>query len=173
MLRFIPYLAGIALFAQAQPVSKPEFDAASVRVDNGAFRPGALALKGGPGSSDPARITAVQMPLSMLIEKAYEMEDDQLEGPDWVRDLNGHRYTISATMPPETTKGQFQLMLQQLLAERFHLKLHEEVRSFPAYDLVALPGQVKLRAWTPEPIPDQPDLAFETGSDQFPLVPAV
>jgi uncharacterized protein (TIGR03435 family) len=170
LLRFTPYLASIALCAQTQPA----FDAASVRPDNGALRPSALTMKGGPGSDDPGRFTVVQMPLRMLIAKAYEIEDDQLEGPAWLGDLNRHRYTISATMPPETTKQQFQLMLQQLLAERFNLKLHTEVRSFPGYELVTLPGPAKLRTWTPAPIPDGPDPAnvpgFAVDSEEFPLV---
>ncbi len=171
LLRFTPYLASIVLSAQTQPA----FDVASVRADNGAIRPGALTMKGGPGSEDPGRFTVVQIPLNMLIVKAYEIEYDQLEGPDWIRDLNGHRYTISATMPPETTKQQFQLMLQELLAERFDLKLHQETRSFPGYELVTLPGPARLRAWTPGPITDGPDPAnvrgFAVGADQFPLVP--
>ena len=166
ILRFAPYFASIALTAQ------PAFDVASVRADNSGFRPGALTMKGGPGSDDPARLTVVQMPLSMLIEKAYDIEDDQLVGPGWLRDLNGHRYTISATMPPETTKEQFQLMLQQLLAERFSLKLHEEVRPFLAYELSTLPGPARLRQWTPEPIPDGPQMGFHKDSDGYPVVPA-
>jgi len=175
LLRITPCLASLALFAQTAPVSKPAFDVASVRADNGAFRPSAGAIKGGPGSDDPARFTVVQVPLKMLIMKAYEIEYDQIQGPDWLRDINGHRFTISATMPSDTTHRQFQLMLQQLLADRFNLKLHEEVRSFPGYELVTLPGPAKLRAWTPGPKPDGPDPAnvrgFAVDSEQFPLVP--
>lgn len=165
LVRFTPYLASIALFAQA-------FDVASVRPDNGAFRPDRFTMKGGPGSDDPGRFTAVQVPLGTLILKAYDIEADQLEGPEWIHDLNRHNYTITATMPPDTTKPQFQLMLQQLLAERFNLKPHEEVRPFPGYELVTLPGPIRLQAWTPAPVPDQPDLRFRVGADEFPLVPS-
>jgi uncharacterized protein (TIGR03435 family) len=41
-------------------------------------------------------------------------------------------YDIDATMPPGTTKEQFQEMLQNLLVERFHLEFHRERRNFPA-----------------------------------------
>jgi uncharacterized protein (TIGR03435 family) len=56
-----------------------------------------------------------------------------------------YAYTISATFPPDTTLAQFQLMLQNLLAERFHLALHHETRASPGYDLVILPGGTKLK----------------------------
>jgi uncharacterized protein (TIGR03435 family) len=35
------------------------------------------------------------------------------------------------------TKEQFRLMMQNLLAERLHLKIHMESKEFPAYELVA------------------------------------
>jgi uncharacterized protein (TIGR03435 family) len=168
LLRFAPYLVTIALSAQT-------FEVASVRADNGAFRPGGPGMKGGPGSNDPGLFNAVQVPLRFLILKAYDIEADQLEGPEWIADLNRNKYTVSARMPPDTTKQQFELMLQQLLAERFNLKLREESRSFAAYELVTLPGPIKLRRSTPGPVPDGPDPAnvrgFAVDSDQFPLVP--
>jgi uncharacterized protein (TIGR03435 family) len=74
-------------------------------------------------------------------------------------------------MPPQTTKAQFQLVLQHLLAERFNLKLHSEVRSFPGYELVTLSGPAKLQAWTPGPIPDGPERGFSIDSDGYPMVP--
>jgi uncharacterized protein (TIGR03435 family) len=168
LLRFTPFLASIALSAQT-------FDVASVRADLGAIRPGGLTIKGGPGSDDPGRFIATQVSLRMLILKAYGIEADQLEGPEWINDANRHSYTISATMPPETTKHDFPLMMQRLLAERFNLKLHEDVRPFPAYELTTLPGPAKLRPWTPGPVADGPDPAnvrgFAVDSEQFPIVP--
>jgi uncharacterized protein (TIGR03435 family) len=65
-------------------------------------------------------------------------------GPDWLRkDL----FEIVAKMPddsPDYTSMQFvnghapqlQLMLQALLADRFHLKLHRETKELPVYALV-------------------------------------
>jgi uncharacterized protein (TIGR03435 family) len=68
----------------------------------------------------------------------------------------GKLYTLTATMPPETTKQQFQLMLQNLLVERFKIRLHHETRVFPGYELVVAPGGPKLRKSTD---PDAPDPA--------------
>ncbi len=40
------------------------------------------------------------------------------------------------------------LMLQDLLAERFHLTLHHETRSFPGYELAVAPGGPKFKEVT-------------------------
>lgn len=76
------------------------------------------------------RATAVQMP---PIER----------GPDWVRsDL----YTIEAKA--EGTPGQPAMlgpMMQSLLEDRFHLKLHSETRSGPAYELTVAKGGSRLK----------------------------
>jgi len=46
-----------------------------------------------------------------------------------------NNFTVVATMPPDTTKVQFEKMLQNLLVERFHL-VHHETRNFTGYELV-------------------------------------
>jgi uncharacterized protein (TIGR03435 family) len=42
-------------------------------------------------------------------------------------------------------------MLQNLLAERFHLVVHQGTRTFPGYDLVIKKGGSKLKESTPDP----------------------
>jgi len=54
----------------------------------------------------------------------------------------------SATIPAGTTKDQFRLMLQNLLKERFHLRLHHETRLRPGYELTVAPGP-KIKAVEP------------------------
>jgi uncharacterized protein (TIGR03435 family) len=160
-------LAAATLVAQAQPA----FEVASVRIDNGDYRADALGINGGPGTSNPERFTAIQVPLSMLLLRAFDLESDQLDGPSWLRDLQ-QKYTISALVPPNTTKPQFQLMLQNLLIERFSIRSHWETRSFPSYELSVAPGGPKqLTKWTPEPIPDGPTPRFSSDADGFPELP--
>jgi uncharacterized protein (TIGR03435 family) len=60
-------------------------------------------------------------------------------------------YVVDATMPPDTSKAQYRLMLQQLLKERFHLEVHREKRNFPGYELVAAEGGPKLKESKPDP----------------------
>jgi uncharacterized protein (TIGR03435 family) len=78
--------------------------------------------------------------------RAYDVELDQIFGPDWIMEnLGPNLYEVDAVIPPGTTKEKFQLMMQQLLKERFHLVLHREKRSFPAYELLVDDGGLKLR----------------------------
>ncbi len=136
----------------AQP---PAFDVASVKIDNGPFVPGAsMRMSGGPGTSDPGRFMCRQYPLMFLIIRAYGILPDQLIGPDWLHDTTGNSVTISATMPADTTKESFLLMLQSLLAERFHLTVHRQTKDFPGYELVVAGGGPKLTLWAPDPNAD-------------------
>ncbi len=54
------------------------------------------------------------------------------------------RFDILAKVPPGTTKSQFQTMLQRLLAERFGMTIHREMKVMPVYALTVGKGQHKL-----------------------------
>src|ERR1019366_1602300 len=88
---------------------------------SGSFSGSSFRVRGGPGTDDPGQFTAPSVSLLTLLEMAYGVRFDQVSGPDW---LISERYSIVAKLPPKTTKDQFNLMLQNLLAERFHLTLH-------------------------------------------------
>lgn len=124
---------------------QPQFDAASVKVfDQQGSTP--IGKRGGPGTSDPGRITFGRTPLMPLLTKAYGVEADQISGPAWMSDFMGpNLYSITATMSPDTTIEQFQVMLQNLLLERFQMKVHHETRNFPGYELTVAPGGPKLK----------------------------
>src|SRR4051794_12335160 len=115
----------VALFAAA-PASLSEaqtFEAASVKP----FSPDIqqpYTITGGPGTTDPSRFRAPRVGMSFLLSRAFDVATDQITGPAWLRELASNNYTVVATMPPDTTKEQFQKMLQNLLAERFHLVFH-------------------------------------------------
>ena len=139
--------------AQKSAEPPPEFDAASVKVDTSGFKVGFLvAMRGGPGTSDPGVFSITRgQPLKMMIAKAWNVPVDQVFGPSWLDDMTSNRYTISATMPPDTSKERFLLMWQNLLIERFHLALHHETRDFPGYDLVVATGGPKVKPWVADP----------------------
>jgi uncharacterized protein (TIGR03435 family) len=97
---------------------KPEFEAASVKLDTGPFVPGVSSTsRGGPGTSDPGRFTYTRQSLKFILTLAWDLAPDQLSAPSWMDDPQGSKFTITATMPPETTKEQFHLMLQNLLTD--------------------------------------------------------
>lgn len=60
-------------------------------------------------------------------------------------------------MPPDTASARYRLMMQQLLAERFHLKVHREKRNFPGYELAIAEGGPKLKESRPDPDAASPD----------------
>jgi uncharacterized protein (TIGR03435 family) len=106
-------------------------------------------LRGGPGTADPGRISYSNITLESLLIAAYgadckiQEDCDQIVGPAWLR---SSRYDIDAKMPADTTAEQFRTMLQNLLAERFHMTVHHETRDLPGYALTLAKGGSKLAA---------------------------
>jgi uncharacterized protein (TIGR03435 family) len=95
--------------------------------------------------------------------KAYGVGMDQISGPDWIQtERYSNMYSVVAKIPPNTTEREFHLMLQNLLAERFHLTLHHETREFQVYSLLVAEGGPKMK-------PSSPDADAKAGQDQFRL----
>ena len=138
-------LAGM-LCAMSRAQGLPSFDAASVKPSDPASSalivpgpPGAPRLlmwrnrtEGGPETDDPGRIRYTQS-LLLLIAQAFEVTPLQIKAPD---DLAGAHVDIDAIMPATTTRHEFHLMLQDLLAKRFQLSFHRETVNVPGYALV-------------------------------------
>lgn len=129
---------------------QPAFDAISVKVVKLADHP-AFENRGGPGTNDPGRVHLCCPGMYYLIMTAYDIEIDRLFGPDWIMEnLGPDMYEVNATMPPTTTKVQYQLVMQRFLKERFHLAVHHETRSYPGYELVVAEGGPKLKESKPD-----------------------
>ena len=130
---------------------QPNFDVASVRVVNPESHP-AFGNSGGPGTSDPGRIHLCCVGMFSLLMRAYDVKIDQILGPSWIMDNTGpNLYQIDALMPASTTRAQFRLMMQNLLRERFHLRIHRQKRNFPGYELLIAQGGPKLKESRPDP----------------------
>lgn len=134
MKRIVLALLFSALAVQAQ---QPDlaFEAASVKPSslNWCF----TTMQGGPGSSDPGRITYKCVNLRNLLSWAYGVGYDAVLGPQWLDDA---RFDIVATMARGTTKEQSRLMLVHLLEERFKLVAHRETRDTSGFALVVAKG---------------------------------
>jgi uncharacterized protein (TIGR03435 family) len=140
--------------------------------------------RGGPGSSDPGRVRYTAISLKNLLVNAYGVKAYQISGPSW---LDSERFDIQATMPPETTKEQMAIMLQNLLADRFKLTIHRETKELPMYTMVVGKGGPKMKeSVVPPPAPPSEDkdatpppppalLAgrgpLKMGPDGFPVLP--
>jgi uncharacterized protein (TIGR03435 family) len=135
-------------FAIGQVTDKRwEFEVASVKP--APPNPGGDTVpRGGPGTNDPGQITYPYIGLPNLVAEAYGVRLDQVSGPDWMK---GEAYSIVAKITPNTTKEQFNLMLQNLLAERFHLTLHHETKALPVYILSVVPDGPKLKPASADP----------------------
>lgn len=140
-------------FGQASAV-QPKFEVAALKsVDPNSGAPGGNVMRGGPGTDDPARITFVSVTMKRLLMAAYRVDENQISGPGW---LDSQRYAIAAKVPAGSTREQLLMMLQDLLAERFHLTLHHEMKDFPAYELVIAKGGSKLKEADPAASPPNP-----------------
>lgn len=123
-----------------------DFEVASVKVTDSKAT-GAVGARGGPGTDDPTRFTFGRATLSELLMRAYDMPADQVTGPAWLKDRGAYAYDVQAILPPGTNKDQFRFMLQRLLAERFHPRIHRESQTRSGYELVVSNRGPKLREW--------------------------
>lgn len=177
-----PALIVLTAFAQTPPPDpKLTFEVASIKpaqppTPDAGGRIFMRGPSGGPGTKDPGRINYPFMSLKNLLMTAYNMKNYQISGPSW---LDTERFDITATMNPETTKEQFQVMLQNLLIERFKMSVHREKRELPMYSMVvAKAGKMKessVTAPAPDgsaPPPPPPFGPPKIGPDGFPVMPS-
>jgi uncharacterized protein (TIGR03435 family) len=113
------------------PRSASTFGAASLRRAE-SVQGGLVPLRGGPGSSDPGRVSARGIPLTTLLQRAYDLKADQIIRPAWI---GIERYYLTATVPLGATPAEYSLMLP----------LHHETRSFSGYRLVTAKSGPKLK----------------------------
>ena len=86
------------------------------------------------------RVSIVNQPVCMLIQFAYPGFDDIVGGPKWVGEkgpnFEADRFDVTAKAETPSSYDQLQAMLRALLADRFKLAVHVEMKKQPVYDLV-------------------------------------
>ena len=118
-----------------------KFEVASVKASAPpTVDPHILAMRTPP--DPPGRFTRRDIPLSTLIVMAYRLKQYEYAGPSW---LTSARFDIMAKVPEGAAQAQQMVMLQNLLAERFGLKVHREEREMPVYELVIAKGGPKFK----------------------------
>src|SRR5579883_3069846 len=100
-----------------------------------------IGFEGGPGSKTPGRIRYSGVSLKMILMRAYGLPPNQITGPGW---MDTERYDVEARYPAETKPEDFRLMLQRLVADRFQMAAHREIREASRYRLVIAKGGPKL-----------------------------
>jgi uncharacterized protein (TIGR03435 family) len=109
------------------------FEVASVKPDNGPFRPPNFPLDNGNAFTPGGRFSA-DFPLLTYIQFAYKVRFSQQQResmlahaglPKW---FESDRFAIEAKAAGPVTKDQMRLMMQTLLADRFGLAVHFETQ---------------------------------------------
>ncbi len=83
-----------------------------------------------------------------MLLTAYDVKSYQVSGPAWVRT---ERFHVDAKVSAGATKEQVRVMWQNLLSDRFGLKLHHESREFKIEDLVVGKDGSKLKPSVEDP----------------------
>jgi uncharacterized protein (TIGR03435 family) len=136
----VALLTVIGLFKsslRAQSGAPPQFEVASIKPS-----PSTNAQRA-PMSTDPARIAYNSFSPKILLQIAYKMPEWGIAGgPNW---LDSDRYDVAAKIPPGASSDQVPVMLQALLAERFHLSIRRETRQLPVYELTIAKNGPRLK----------------------------
>ena len=98
---------------------------------------------------------------------AYQVQDFQVVSKS---NLERDRFDVVAKVPSGATSDQFRAMLQNFLAERFHLKLHHEARELPGWELVVAKSGLKIKESQVGPVSDDTSRG-SIGKDGFPILP--
>ena len=135
------------LRAQADPNLR--FEVATVRrVEIPTVNGGVPVVlpKGGIGTSDPTHIAYRGAWLGWLIAPAFGVRSEDVSGPAW---LSTTRFDIVANIPEGATKDQFNVMMGNLLRDRFHLRFHVDSKVVPAYALRVGKNEPKFKEAVP------------------------
>lgn len=140
------------LLAQTSP-ARLEFEVVSLKPAEG------LAL-GRPASGgvrwDGAQFHLVRYRLKSLITIAYNVKSYQVIGPDWLESF----FDVDAKLPAGSKRSQVPEMMQSLLADRFHMKFHNQSKEFPVYALLVAAHGTKLKDLNLPP--DDPEAPAES-----------
>ena len=75
-------------------------------------------------------MTGRNVTLKRVLADAYHLQLNQILGPSW---LDRNEYEIDVRAAGVSTREQMALMLRSLVAERFKLKQHSEMREMRVY----------------------------------------
>jgi len=142
------HLSVICLVVTAAFAQSPKFDVASLKPTQS---PGPNSTVRPSPSGD--RYIGVNASLRLMIQVAYRLKPEQIVGgPDWVA---SDTWDLNAKTDRQATTDDLRLMLQDLLTERFHLKLRRDTKELPAYILSVDKSGPKLTPHQPTHSGDQ------------------
>jgi uncharacterized protein (TIGR03435 family) len=108
--------------------SRLTFEVAAIRPAKPADHGGIKPMPGGDG------YLVQNMPVKIMISLMYKVPARQIkDAPDW---LDSDRYDIEAKADHAYNIDDLHVMFQNLLADRFNLKFHKEIKEGPVYALM-------------------------------------
>ncbi len=142
-----------AVLAQA-----PAFEVASLKPS--AVVPFGQNININLGATHHNELELTNTNLCEMLRFAHRLvSDDQVAGPDWIKDREV-RFDVVAKGPIGATRDQLLEMLQTLLDERFRIAKHNEPRVVPHYELVIAKGGLKIHPSKPDA---RDDLKYRRG----------
>ncbi|HYK59774.1 MAG TPA: TIGR03435 family protein [Bryobacteraceae bacterium] len=137
-----------ALAVPGQNAQRPEFEVATIRqsLPDAILDSFVPTLNVAPGTT----LRIVNRQLKEVIMIAYHVGGRQLVGPQWLIDPPGRagdipRFDIVAKVPDDAAREQIPVMLQNLLADQFQLRVHHEQQQIVIYALELAKGGIKLK----------------------------
>lgn len=151
-------MVAFATVAVSAQVAAPAFEVASVKRNESASGNSSSRNLGN-------RYIATNVTVIQMLRNAYGIQEFQIAGgPRWA---GVDRFDIDATMAPGSKPGDWQPMLQTLLAERFKLTFHREPRQAPVYSLVVAKSGHKLTPGDPKTCPNTGGCGFNASPTQI------
>jgi uncharacterized protein (TIGR03435 family) len=139
-LHSLPLMMALVLASLAQgSTASPAFDVASVKVCKRTVGPD----YNNQLTYSTTGLTGRNVTLKRLLAEAYHLQLNQVSGPGW---LDQNEYDVDARAAEGSTREQMALMLRSLVAERFHLTQHSEMREMRVYELRVGKSGAKVHA---------------------------
>jgi uncharacterized protein (TIGR03435 family) len=159
---------------KSQPVAAPKFDVASIKLNKDCG--GGPGRSGGAQARSAGRLRMNCASVQGLIQGAYIVLDASgrrpargisIEGgPAWTEsDLYAIEAEADGAPGEDVMRGP---MMQALLEDRFHLKIHRETREIPVYVLTVAKGGPKLRPFVEGSCTEHAPGAARPGPDEKP-----
>ena len=146
MVRFFRHTSLLifpALIGGLSAQTAPQFDVASIKPSQAPPGRGPLAALREDINTTPGNLTMRNVTLATSVRWAYNLNTFQISGPD---SISADRFDIIAKAGSPVPEGQLRLMLRALLADRFKLTFHRQMKELPAFVLVPGKGPNKLHA---------------------------
>ena len=130
--QMIPILLATVVAAAVLRGQAPAAPGPPVAFDVVSVKPNTSGEQGGTSRGQPGRYQGVNVTLKRVIGLAYRPVQEFVGGPDWI---NTAHFDIDARAEGNPSQEQMLAMLRTLLADRFKLVVHKEMKDSPVYAL--------------------------------------